>query len=472
MNDRSAGWLRLLAALAGVVAVTWIFFAGLHATDATTAALAYLLVVLLVAASSPLWVAISTTVAAALALDFFFFPPVGRFNIDDPNDWAAFFTFVAVSVVASRLSSRARAREREAIGRRDDLGRLFEFSRDVLRAPDGGDAIPTLARNVADRFQLDYVGLNVPGLGSRDRHEIGRPDPHYPPQVAPLRGNERMLGALTVAGRGVEPPTLDALASVVAIAIERLQLLEARRSAERSQHSAEMKSVLLASIAHDVRTPLTAIQLALRNLDSTSLTDDQRVSQVSVATTAAERLMRLFQSILEMTRIDAGDTAPSPEWVHPEEIIDAAIHQVETALAAHKIAVVDRSNGQSVHVDTRLTSAALAHVLENAAHYSPAVSTITVIHEVTSAGLLFSVQDEGAGITQAELPYLFDRFYRGGQAGRHVSGAGMGLAITRGLLAAEGGRVWADERADHGARFHMLVPAEHRALLATDVPDP
>ena len=82
------------------------------------------------------------------------------------------------------------------------------------------------------------------------------------------------------------------------------------------------------------------------------------------------------------------------------------------------------------------------------------------------------MQDEGAGITQAELPYLFDRFYRGGQAGRHVSGAGMGLAITRGLLAAEGGRVWADERADHGARFHMLVPAEHRALLATDVPDP
>jgi two-component system sensor histidine kinase KdpD len=492
-------------AICGVAAVTWAYFAWLHVTDVTTVALSYLLLLLFVAASSCLWVAMTVSLAAALAFNFFFLPPVGTLAIADPQNWMAFVTFLVVSLVASRLSSVARDRQREADGRRDELGRLFDFSRDVLRTTDGDEAIHRLAQNVAQRFLLDYVAICLPTGAGFDRHEAGTLDRAYAPttddlrralgdvaratdagslpgdgecagqevtagvpgplvRLVPLRHGARAIGLLALAGRPIEPGTLDALASVVTIAIERLDLLEARTRAEVSQRSVEIKSVLLASLAHDLRTPLTAIGLAVNNLAVSTLTNSQRSGQVDVALTGVERLARLFENILKMTRIDAEIIAPSLRWVHASEIIEAARGQVEHILRPHKIDVVDRSTRHAVRVDARLTSTALAHILENAAQYSPAGSTITVTHEVAADGLLISVRDQGEGIAGADLPRLFERFYRGDAARQYASGTGMGLAITRGLLAAEGGRVWAENHSDGGTQFSILVPAESRAV--------
>jgi two-component system sensor histidine kinase KdpD len=467
------------------------------------------LLLLFVAASSRLWVAMTVSVAAALAFNFFFLPPVGTLAIADPQNWMAFVTFLVVSLVASRLSSAARDRQREAVGRRDELGRLFELSRDVLRATDGDDSIHRLAQNVAQRFRLDYAAICLPdGAGfvsheagtlghvgalktadlqhalagavqdgareihgdARDGADAGQEgvagDRGQLLRLIPLRHGPRAIGVLAVAGRPIEPGTLDALASVVAIAIERLDLLEARTRAEISQRSVEIKSVLLASLAHDLRTPLTAIRLAVNNLAVPRLTSVQRSGQVDVALTGVERLARLFENILKMTRIDAEIIAPSPRWVHPSEIVEGARSQVEYALRAHRIDVVDRFGHLAVRVDARLTSTALAHILENAAQYSPVGSTITVTYEVSADGLLISVRDRGTGIAATDLPRLFERFYRGGAAWQYSSGTGMGLAITRGLLAAEGGRVWADNAADGGAQLSMFVPAESRAAAS------
>ena len=204
----------------------------------------------------------------------------------------------------------------------------------------------------------------------------------------------------------------------------------------------------------------------MNNLAVPSLTSVQRSGQVDVALTGVERLARLFENILKMTRIDAEVIAPSPRWVHPSEIVEGARSQVEYALGAHRIDVVDRFAHLAVRVDARLTSTALAHILENAAQYSPVGSTITVTYEVSADGLLISVRDRGAGIADADLPRLFERFYRGGAAWQYASGTGMGLAITRGLLAAAGGRVWADNAADGGAQLSMFVPAESRAAAS------
>jgi two-component system sensor histidine kinase KdpD len=287
-----------------------------------------------------------------VAFNFFFLPPVGTFTVIDPQNWVALFTFLAVSLVASRLSSVARDR--------------------------------------------------------------------------------------------------------AALAAERAQL--------------ELKSTLLSSLAHDLRTPLTAIRVAAGNLESTWLSEPQRSEQSGIILVEVERLQRLFQNILEMTRIDAGAIAPERQWVHPLEIVEAAQGHVEYTLREHNVQVEDGAKQREavIHVDPSITSAALAHLLENAAQYSPAGSRITVTHELSGDRLLITVEDEGRGIDNRDLPFLFQRFYRGGQARDHSAGTGMGLSITKGLLAAENGEVWAENRAGGGARFSMLIPAPVRAAAEVE----
>jgi K+-sensing histidine kinase KdpD len=355
--------LHAIAAVAGVVAITVVYHVGLHQKiNATTVAMSYLLLVLFVAASSRLWVAVVTSVASMLAVNFFFLPPVGTFTIADPQNWVALFAFLGVSLVASRLSAAARDR--------------------------------------------------------------------------------------------------------AAIATERAQLIEKQKQAELSQRSAELKSALLSSLAHDLRTPLTAIRVAAGNLDSAWLGESQRGEQADIILSEAGRLQRLFQNILEMTRIDAGAIAPEHQWVHPLEIIEAAQGQVEYALRHHLVHVEGTPDESVVRLDPRLTSAALAHLLENAAQYSPPGSEIWIRRYVSDEGLRISVEDQGPGISAVDLPRLFERFYRGGEARTYSSGTGMGLSITRGLLAAENGRVWAENGPKRGAVFSLIVPAEIRVKTA------
>ena len=277
----------MLVALATVAAVTAIYAVWLRVTNPTTVAVSYLLIVLFVAASSPLWIAIVTSVSAMLAFNFFFFPPLGTLTIADPQNWIALFAFLAVSLVASRLSAVARERQREALNRRDELARLFDLSRDILLTTEpGSEAIAILARHISSRFHLDYVSVCLPMATDFERFEAGALDLGHllttdelrrtmseaeraiesntessvgrhvvwgdaapPVGLVPLRLGTRALGVLATAGRTIEPGTLDTLGSVVAIAIERIHFLEERRQAELAQRSAEFKSVLLASLA-------------------------------------------------------------------------------------------------------------------------------------------------------------------------------------------------------------------------------
>ena len=163
MTGRDAG--LTVAGIGGVAAVTIVYVRWLNVTNATTVALTFLLVVLVVAATSRLWVAVATSVVAMLCFNFFFLPPVGTFTIADPQNWVALFAFLAVSLVASKLSSIARARADEATTRRDEMARLFDLSRDVLLTSDSREAIGLLARSIARRFQLDYAAICLPHAG-------------------------------------------------------------------------------------------------------------------------------------------------------------------------------------------------------------------------------------------------------------------------------------------------------------------
>jgi len=492
---RSASDVRkLVLGIAGILVLALVFTQWTQASSPATVALSFLIVVLLVAATARLWVAVTTSLAAMLAFNFFFLPPVGTFTIADPQNWIALFAFLAVSLVASNLSAVARARAQEAVARRDELGRLFDLSRDVLLITDSQEASSRLAGFISRRFDLDYAAICVPGASEWIVHASGPQElvldqrelstgfasidganPAAGPRsdaghrmltvganvvhLVPLRLGTRPIGLLAAGGRAVEPGTLDAVAGLAAIAIERAQFLDERKAAELARQSEELKSALLASIGHDLRTPLTAIRVAAGNLQATWPSEQERREQSDVILSEVERLTRLFQNILEMAKIDAGAVTQDMRWVAPSEIVEAARGRVEHALRGYAIDLAVEPE-RLVRLDPRLTSAALSHLLENAAQYAPAGSTIDVRAIVRDDGLTIAVRDRGPGISPSDLPHVFERFYRGGVAQRRRSGTGMGLAIARGVLAAEHGRISAENCFDGGARFTMVVPAE------------
>jgi two-component system sensor histidine kinase KdpD len=239
-----------------------------------------------------------------------------------------------------------------------------------------------------------------------------------------------------------------------------------RRAAELAHQRAELSSALLASLSHDLRTPLTAIRTAVDNLDTASLSEVQRREQARVASGQLDRLTRQFEEILDMARIEAGAVEARREWTTPAEVVEAGLSNAAPVLANRDLRV-DAPDDVGVEIDPRLTSSALVHLLENAARY--AVDGPIVVRSWTEAGLLrLDVSDSGPGLQTGELERLFEPFYRGERVRQRIAGTGMGLAIARGLLAAEGGRVWAASPPSGGACFSIAIPARTRPLPAAD----
>src|SRR5262249_34516469 len=249
--------------------------------------------------------------------------------------------------------------------------------------------------------------------------------------------------------RALEPGTRDAIAGIVAIAIERLQFLDERHGAELTRHRAELASALLASLSHDLRTPLTAIRTAVTNLSTAGLPEELRRNQVRIAADELDRLTRLFDEILDMARIDAGTLQVRRSWTTPAEVVEAALSQAAPALAGREVHV-EAPDDRAVEIDPRLASSGLVHLLENAARYAPA-GRIGVRGWTHAAGRGLEARDAGPGVQPQELERLFEPFYRGEVFRGRVPGTGMGLAITRGLVAANGGRVWAENLPTGGA---------------------
>jgi two-component system, OmpR family, sensor histidine kinase KdpD len=483
---------RAAGAIAALAAITAAYMRWFNITNATTVALSFLLIVLVVAATCRLWVALLTSVAAMLCVNYFFLPPLKTLTIADPQNWVALVAFLTVSLVASNLSSVARTRTNEALARRDEVARLFDLSRDIFLLTNGDETIAPLANLIARRFALSYVAICLPHgendwriaeggslMLTLDRARLSaamaESDSHSSMDIAghlvrlvPLRFGARAVGLLAAAGRPIEPGTLDALGGVAAIAVERAQFLTERKATELSRRSEELKSALLASLAHDLRTPLTAIRVAATNLQASWPNDEERREQSALVLTEVGRLARLFQNILEMARIDAGTIGADLRWVHPSEIVAAARDQVGDTLARHEVRT-DAESDRLVRVDPRLTATALAHLLENAAQYAPPGSAIEVTAAATESGLIVRVRDRGPGIAVQDLPHIFERFYRGAEARSHVSGTGMGLSIAQGMLAAERGRLSVEQCRDGGARFTVVVPADTRAVSAANM---
>jgi len=480
-----------LAVIAGLSAVLRLF----PDVSATTIALGFLLIVLATATIGRLAIAIAVSLAAMLALNFFFLPPVGTFTIADPQNWVALFAFLVVAVIASNLSAAAHNRASEAIARRNEVTRLFDLTRDVLLTTETTGAIDALARHVARRFELFAIAICLPAesgwriyqggttelsidegtlnmalaqargtveFDARQRAYGGhiRAGSRNEVLIVPLRHGTKAVGLLATISSTLDIGTIDAVAGVVAIAIERAQFLAERDAADLVRQKADLAATLLASLSHDLRTPLTAIRLAVENLRG-ELPPDERREQARAAITELSRLTRLFQDILDMARIDAAAIRVERDWVTAEDVVDAAMAHVRHQLEGRSMRV-DAADELEVQIDPKLASVALSHILENAAQYSPAGGEIVVRAAVQHDGLHISVTDHGPGLEPGELEHLFERFYRGHSARQATFGTGMGLSITRGLLAAADGRVWAENVPGVGARFSIVIPGAVR----------
>ena len=261
-----------------------------------------------------------------------------------------------------------------------------------------------------------------------------------------------------------EPHNWVSLIAFLVTAIVGSNLSAAAEARARQLQRGELASTLLATLSHDLKTPLTAIRVAVANLRG-DMPPDERRAQADAADAELSRLTQLFDGILDMARIDAAAVAVQRQWVTAGDVVDAAMAHARHAVDRHAIHV-ETDDSRVVHLDARLAAIALSHLIENAARYSPADQDIVVDARTGTEGLTLVVTDHGPGLDADELDHLFERFYRGRHGQQTAPGTGMGLAIARGLLDAIGGRIWAANAPDAGARFTIVIPGATRAADA------
>lgn len=279
----------------------------------------------------------------------------------------------------------------------------------------------------------------------------------------PLKVGIKTMGVMVLASPSIEQGTVEAIAGLVALALERARFLKEISRSEAIRQSDELKSALLASVSHDLRTPLTSIRAAIDSLlleeiewSPTALREFHLIISEEV-----QRLTNLVHNLLEMARIDAGELNMSRRWGSVSEVFTNVLERTSSATRDHKVSVDLDENLPLMNLDSRLIAQVLTNLVENAAKYSPTGTEIVIKGQVEAGSLILSVADEGEGIPPDEQAKIFDKFYRSARSDRHnKEGTGMGLAIARGIIEAHGGRIWVESVPEQGSKFSFAIPVE------------
>jgi two-component system sensor histidine kinase KdpD len=280
---------------------------------------------------------------------------------------------------------------------------------------------------------------------------------------APLLLGIKPIGILVLISEGIEKTTIEAIAGMAALAIERARFMKAISQTEALRQSNELKSALLAAVSHDLRTPLTSISGAIDILLQDDV-DRNKVPLRDFLVMIAEdvrRLTRLVDNLLEMARIEAGEVQPQREWNSIPEMVEMILERCVPSLQKRKVEVNVEEGMPLVRFDSKLISEALSNVVENAGHYSPVGTKIVLNALIQDDHLTFEVADQGPGIAPQDMARLFEKFYRGTRStGTPRKGTGMGLAIAKGIVEAHGGRIWCETRPGTGSTFRISIPVE------------
>jgi two-component system, OmpR family, sensor histidine kinase KdpD len=473
-------------AAVSVAGITLVGYRGLHVNQ-TTIALVLLLGVLAISASWGLRQAVFMSVIATLAFNYFFLPPVGTFNIADPQNWIALFAFLVTAVTASQLSERARRGARAAVERQQELERLYAFSQMLLSSDSPPELLNLIPRYIVESFSIRSAAISlsnrsdiyrsgptIDGLEAQDLQMIclrGEPRFDAPNQLAfmPLRLGMRVVGCLGVTGSVLSRQTLEAIGSLVAISIERAGAVEKLSRAEAARESEQLRSVLLDSVTHEFRSPLTAIKASVTSLlgspsHTATHSQEERQELLTVINEESDRLNRLIGEAAEMAQLDANKVEFRFEPAPIGGVVEEALEELKQVLIHHPVEVRIPADLPNARMDSARIKEVLVHLIENAAKYSAAGAPIRITAEAkndvkdSEPMLNVSIADRGPGIDDFEQSLVFEKFYRGRNQRVQVHGTGMGLAICKAIIEAHGGQLGVTSQLGHGSVFYFSLP--------------
>jgi two-component system sensor histidine kinase KdpD len=427
---------------------------------------------------------------SVLAYDFFFVPPVFTFAVTDLRHIVTFAVMFVVGVIISGLTLRMRRHEQEAREREKRTAALYALSQDLSEAEDEEAAGALFARRGNETFASDATVFGLDPTGhlvargstfpqgastqaerrlleeAREKGLLnGDGAAKVPREVryTPLWAGPTLVGAITFspsvgAKSGEDASFLDAFAQQGALALHRIRLKQQAEAAALRARTEEMKNALLSTVSHDLRTPLAAITGAATTLrdDPRPASGPERSELLDTICEEADRLDRLVRNLLDMTKVEAGALKIKREWVPLEEIIGSALTRLEKALSDRPVETLLPAQLPLLSVDAVLLEQVFVNLIENAIKYTPAQSAIEIRANIADGRVIITVSDRGPGLPAGAQSRVFEKFYRASSS--VMPGAGLGLAICRGVVEAHGGEISAENREGGGATFAISLP--------------
>lgn len=455
---------------------------GLAHAHPATAGMIFLVVVVVTATQAGLVISLYSAFLCAIAFDYFFLPPFHTFILAGPQEWVSMFTFAISSLVAGRVAERARKRQEEAEQRREDVERLFQISQEMILHQDAASLICDLphllkrifsledvALYVQDRDELTSTSDDLPELFKTGLRDLGSGAQNDHPaeqngfELHALLVGMRPVGALAWRPANLSREVATAVCAQVGIALTRAMAIEASARLEASRESERLRAALIDSLTHELRTPLTAIRAAATTLtQDQGLDDPLRKELATVVDEESARLDALIGEAVEMAEIDANVVRVQPSPRHTRTLLEQVVAESRVSLGRHQVVLMVQEPDRPAWFDARLLDRVFRHLIENAARYSPPESRIVLRARRVEGRLEFEVEDNGPGIDKADLPHIFDKFYRGRKGKAIGKGTGMGLAIARAIVRAHGGDLGVESSPEHGSTFRFWVPLVER----------
>jgi two-component system, OmpR family, sensor histidine kinase KdpD len=441
------------------------------------------------------WPSLLASLVSALCYNFFFLPPIYTLTIEDPHNIAAFALFTLVAVIVSSVAARGRTQAVAAMERARTTESLYSFSRKLAGAGTLDDVLWATAYQTALMLKVRVV-LLLPEYGTiavktgyppediLDDADIAAAKWAWENNRTAGRGSDTLPGAKRLflpmrTGRGAigvmgidsdKPGPLftpdqrrlaDALGDQGALAIERVRLVEEMDRVERVAETERLRSALLTSISHDLKTPLAAVLGSagtLRDLGD-KLSAGEKAELLGTIIDESERLNRFIANLLDMTKLEAGAITPNVALHDLGEIVGSALRRASRILARHEVELELAPDLPMLELDAVLFEQVLFNLLDNAAKYAPPETTIRILAFRSGDSVLLRVLDEGSGIPATDLEHIFDKFYRAQKTDQVRAGTGLGLAISRGFVEAMHGTIVAANRPDRsGAMFTIDLP--------------